>query len=357
MKLLGQLAARHGLDTLLGPRTIVTLAKARVQEPLGGATFVGLDLRYREHDEVSSIHLLTSELLLDATGPPLQSCRMAPSITLLGTGGPRPDTARGATALLIETANDAILIDAGRGVVRQLAALNFPLAKINPVLITHHHYDHIGELHDVILSSWLMGRTRPLRLYGPPETRRIVETLIHQVYDKDIESRVHEAGNVPWQPVETTDILAGPVCETSNWRITAEIVDHGNRLDFPDAFRQRWVCLGYRLECAQGVIAFSGDTVDCPGLRRLAANADILVQCCYLARSELSTPHARRLADYTLACADTVGRIATEADVGTLVLTHHRQKPDTLFEQMREDVAQDFAGPIVLGYDGLRIEL
>ncbi len=282
---------------------------------------------------------------------------VAPSVTLLGTGGPRPDVARGATSLLIEAGDEAILIDAGRGVVRQLAALDVSLARIDPVLITHHHYDHIGELHDVILSSWLMGRTRPLRLFGPPETRRIVETLIHQVYDKDIEFREHEAGNVPRQPAEVTDILAGTVCEGDGWRITAEIVDHGNRLDFPDAFRQRWVCLGYRFECEQGVIAFSGDTVDCPGLRRLAANADILVQCCYLARSEIASPQTMRLADYTLACADTVGRIAAEAKVGTLVLTHHRQKTEALLEEMRRDVSQDFAGPVLPGHDGLRVTL
>jgi len=282
---------------------------------------------------------------------------MKPSITLLGTGGPRPDVARGATSLVIRAGDDAILIDAGRGVVRQLAAAGVPLATINPVLITHHHYDHIGELHDVILSSWLMGRNQPLRLFGPPETRRIVETLIHQIYDKDIEFRVHESLNGAWQPVDCTDIMTGLVCETAHWRITAEIVDHGNRLEFPEAFKQRWVCLGYRFECANGVIAFSGDTVDCQGLRRLAANADILVQCCYMARSEINTPPMQRLAAYTLASADTVGRIATEAKVGTLVLTHHRQKPDALLEQMRADVAADFAGPVLLGYDGLRVAL
>ena len=154
-----------------------------------------------------------------------------------------------------------------------------------------------------------------------------------------------------------TDILAGTVCEGRGWRITAEVVDHGNRLDFPDAFRQRWVCLGYRFECPQGVIVFSGDTVDCPGLRRLAANADILVQCCYLGRSEIATPDARRLADYTLACADTVGRIAAEAKVGTLVLTHHRQKPDELLEQMHQDVTRDFTGKVLVGFDGLRVSL
>ena len=282
---------------------------------------------------------------------------MNPAITLLGTGGPRPDIARGATSLLIESGNAAILIDAGRGVVRQLTTLNVSPARINPLLITHHHYDHIGELADVILTSSLMGRSEPLQLYGPPETRRIVETLLGQVYDKDIEFRVREAGNVPWQPVQATDILAGLVCEGESWRITAEVVDHGSRLDFPEAFRQRWVCLGYRFECAQGVIAFSGDTVDCPGLRRLAADANVLVLCCYLSRSEIDSPAARRLADYTLACADTVGRIAHEARVGTLILTHFRQKSDAAMQEMRQDVSRDFSGTVLLGFDGLRVSL
>jgi ribonuclease BN (tRNA processing enzyme) len=282
---------------------------------------------------------------------------MKPSVVLLGTGGPRPDAARGATSLLIQAGEDNLVIDAGRGVVRQLAAMDIDLARIDPVLITHHHYDHIGELHDVILSSWLLGRTRPLHLFGPPETWRIVDALMHQIYDKDIAFRVHESPNHAWQPVEVTDIVSGVICETADWRVVAEVVDHGNRVDFPAAFKQRWVCLGYRFECADGVIAFSGDTVDCPGLRRLAAEADVLVQCCYLARAEIATPQMQHLADYTLACADTVGRIAAEAKVGTLVLTHHRQKSDAMLEQMRQDVVQDFAGPVLLGYDGLRVWL
>ena len=58
-----------------------------------------------------------------------------------------------------------------------------------------------------------------------------------------------------------------------------------------------------------------------------------------------------------MACADTVGQIAAEAKVGTLVLTHHRPKSDELLEQMRQDVSRDFAGPLLLGHDGLRVSL
>jgi len=39
------------------------------------------------------------------------------------------------------------------------------------------------------------------------------------------------------------------------------------------------------------------------------------------------------------------------------VLTHHRPKSDALLEQMRQDVAKDFSGKVLLGHDGLRIAL
>ena len=281
---------------------------------------------------------------------------MKPSITLLGTGGPRPEVARGGTSLLIQYGSDMVLIDAGRGVVRQLSQLGVPMSELNRMLITHHHYDHIGELHDVILTSWLLGRKQPLQIYGPPETKRIVDALLTQVYDKDIEFRVSgEPINGAFPPVPVTEIISGLVYETDRYRIVSERVNHGDGLDFSDAFRRRWVCLGFRFECDDGVIAFSGDTVDCEGLQRLAAGADILVQCCYLARSEIAGEPLERLAKYTLGSADTVGAIATRAGVKTLVLTHHRKKSPELLEEMRTDVQRDFGGKVILGSDLLRV--
>lgn len=279
---------------------------------------------------------------------------MKPSVTLLGTGGPRPDVHRGGTSLLIRYGEDLILIDAGRGVVRQLAQLEIPFSKLNSLLVTHHHYDHIGELHDVILTSWLQGRKVPLNIYGPPETRRIVNALLTQIYDKDIEWRVTgEPANGIFPPVPVTEVISGLVYQTDRYRIYSEPVDHGLGLSLPDAFRRRWICLGFRFECDDGVIAFSGDTVDCDGLQRLAAGADILVQCCYLARSELVGEHWQRVAKYTLASADTVGEIAKRAGVGTMILTHHRQKSPELLEEMRVDVQRGFEGRIIIGHDGL----
>ena len=84
-------------------------------------------------------------------------------VVLLGTGGPRPDPRRNATTTLIRHGDENILFDAGRGVTVQLVKAGVPLAAVNPVFITHHHFDHIGDLYDVMLATWMAGRKDALR--------------------------------------------------------------------------------------------------------------------------------------------------------------------------------------------------
>ncbi len=273
-------------------------------------------------------------------------------VVLLGTGGPRPDPDRHGPGTLIRYGEENILFDAGRGVVLQLLSAGISLAHVNPVFITHHHFDHIGDLHDVILSTWLQGRKGALRIFGPPETKRIVNALLTQVYDKDIEFRDQgEPAIGGWKPVEGMDVEAGLVMDAGDWRVSCEYVVHGHGLPLSPAFKKRWICLGYRFECEDGVVAISGDTIDCGGLDRLARNADLLVQCCYLAASEISDAHWKRTSELTLACADTVGKIATRNNVKALALTHHRQKPSDVVGELEEDIRKDFGGRLIIGGD------
>jgi ribonuclease Z len=253
---------------------------------------------------------------------------------------------------MLRIGDEYLLFDAGRGVVMQMVRAGIPLDRVKHVFITHHHYDHIGDLADVILTSWLQGRRHTLRIFGPPGTRSIVTTLLGQVYDKDIEFRTKgEAAMGGWQPVESTDVMDGLVHDRGNWSVSAEVVVHGHGLDLSIAFTHSWVCLGYRVEAQGKVIAISGDGVACDGLNRLARDADVLVQCCYLAQAEINTQQWAHLARYTLACADTVGKIATKAGVKKLVLTHFRQKSEAMMQEIATDVARDYDGPIVLGQD------
>ena len=173
----------------------------------------------------------------------------------------------------------------------QLVKAGVPLDRVNPVFITHHHFDHIGDLYDVMLASWMAGRKEALRIYGPPETRRIVDALLTQIYDKDWQWRSEgEPSFGGRKPIETSDIQAGAVVEGKTWKVTADRVQHGDGLGFSPAFLQRWLCYGYRFEAEGKVVAISGDTVDCAGLARLAQNADVLVHCCYMASADRERP-------------------------------------------------------------------
>ena len=78
----------------------------------------------------------------------------------------------------------------------------------------------------------------------------------------------------------------------------------------------------------------------------------MLVQCCYLAEAEITSEHFRRLAQYTLACGDTVGKIAAECGVKTLVLTHQRpRRDDQALQALRAEVTRDFKGRLLLASD------
>ncbi|SHJ86458.1 Beta-lactamase superfamily domain-containing protein [Roseomonas rosea] len=282
------------------------------------------------------------------------------SVTLLGTGGPRIDPARHCAALLLRTGEEEVLIDAGRGCVQGLAEAGADLGRLSRLLITHHHFDHIGDLYDVALTTWFEGRKHPLLIQGPPDTQRITEALLTQVYDKDHTWRgLGEPTFGGWAPVEAEDLAPGEWIEGHGWRATAREVLHGNGLGtLPEAFLRRWICYGYRFEIGGRVFAFSGDTVDCPGLRELAQGADVLVQCCWAASAELTTEHLRRLSRHTLACGDTVGKIAAECGVKTLVLTHHRPRRDpAMLDVLAEEVARDFSGRLLIGADGMEVAI
>ena len=276
-------------------------------------------------------------------------------ITLLGTGGPRPDPARQGSSLVVRVGDEWLLFDCGRGAVTQLVRAGALLEKLNPVFITHHHFDHISDLGDVILSTWLQGRPGALRVYGPAGTADIVTALIERVYAKDIRFRAEgEPAVGGWKPVEVEETGAGLVCGGGGWKVHAEHVEHGQGLGIPDF---DWTTLGYRLEAAGKTLAISGDTIACEGLARLARGADVLVLCCYLAEAEVTDAHTERLTRHLFPSSAQAGKIAAEAGVKKLVLTHFRQKPEHLMRALEEDVRRDFGGEVILGRDLLEVEV
>jgi ribonuclease Z len=79
-----------------------------------------------------------------------------------------------------------------------------------------------------------------------------VDALLNQVYDKDIAFRDQGEPDISkgWKPVLSTDSMNGLVHDGGTWKVFAAIARPGHDLNLSTAFKQPWVCLGYRSETA-----------------------------------------------------------------------------------------------------------
>ena len=281
-------------------------------------------------------------------------------VTLLGTGTPT-NPHRFQSGVVVEVGGMTMLFDAGRGTVHQMYQAGIDVASVNPVFITHHHFDHINDLFDVIISTAMLGRSVPLRIYGPPGTKRIVRALIEQVYASDIRFRLEEdrqlkAAGGSWDEepeaiarLDVVEVLSGVVAAVDGWVVSAEPVQHGH---FPESPDFDWHCLGYRIEAAGKVVTISGDTVPCEGINKLAQDADLLVQCCHVPMARAGTATMRYLTASILPTTEQAGQIAAAANVKRMVLTHLSASFDEMTDgEIVAEVSAEFDGDVVVGKD------
>jgi ribonuclease Z len=276
-------------------------------------------------------------------------------VTLLGTGGAGVDERRHECCTLVSIGDERILVDAGRGAAVQLHRAGVDVARVNPILLTHHHLDHVAELATLVRLSRSRAEV-PLRVMGPTGTEAMIGELLEGPFARSFAAdraydRWRGAGRSP-REVEAQDMGDGSVLDFGSWTLRAREVEHGQQLL---GIADWWHCLGYRFEAEGKSVVVSGDSAYTPALAELARNADVLVQACPWADSELVDERDALEAEGFFASAGVAGRIAAEARVGTLVLTHIGSQACT--DEMKADAGRRYDGPIVVGEDLLEIAL
>ncbi|NIA68721.1 MBL fold metallo-hydrolase [Pelagibius litoralis] len=270
----------------------------------------------------------------------------------LGTGCPVVSTERYGPAQLILSDGTAVLVDCGSGVTQRLLAAGTPGRDLDALLLTHLHSDHLVDLYQLIVSSWHQGRDRPLPIYGPPGTKRYVEGLM-TLWEPELSQRIaHEKRpSTAALKVAVTEIAADEVLSLGGLRVTVVPVDH-------QPVRHAF---GFVFEGGGKKLAISGDTRRCPALIEAAAGADLLVHEVFVHREMPVVPGVRsaetvaNVAGYHTLSSE-VGKIAAEAGAACLALTHF-VPPACDRQALLDEVAADFAGPVVLGEDLMRIDL
>jgi ribonuclease Z len=97
-------------------------------------------------------------------------------IIFLGTSSMVPTKERNHTGILISFNGNNILVDCGEGTQRQLKIAGISISKINKILITHWHGDHVLGLPGLIQTLAANGYDKVLEIYGPKGTK---EKIIH----------------------------------------------------------------------------------------------------------------------------------------------------------------------------------
>jgi ribonuclease BN (tRNA processing enzyme) len=273
-------------------------------------------------------------------------------LILLGTGGgPTPKPNRAAPAQVIVVNGAAYVIDCGNGVARQMVLAGVPLASLRKVFITHQHSDHNADYGNLIWLAWAGSLTTGVDAYGPPPLAKMTQLFL-EMNEYDIATRIADEGRPPLRPlIAPHEITAGGlVMRDANVRVTAALVDHGA---VKPAF-------AYRFDCPDRSIVISGDTAPSENLMRLAKGAEVLVHEALYgpavdrmvgAETNAKTLREHLLSSHTL--AQDVGRIATEAGVKTLVLSHlvPGGLPVVPDQAWIDAVRPHFAGEIVVGRD------
>jgi ribonuclease BN (tRNA processing enzyme) len=198
--------------------------------------------------------------------------REAGCLLVLGSGVPVPDPARMGPAYAVVYGDRTFLFDAGAGVMRRAAEAGLAIDGFTQVFLTHLHTDHTLGLPDVLFTTWVMGRRRPMPVTGPPGTARLVAHL-QAAWSEDVRVRTTglERGQPGGERVTVHETEGGVAYDSAGVRIRAVRVPHG---EWPVAF-------GYVIELPGRRLVLSGDTRVSAELEAAARDADVLVHETY----------------------------------------------------------------------------
>jgi len=104
------------------------------------------------------------------------------------------------SSVLIETSNNILVIDAGTDFRQQMLREN--ITKIDGVLITHEHKDHVGGLDDVRAFNYF--QKRPVDVYATVKVQNILKSDYFYAFE-DVkypgvpEINLHTIENIPFQ--------------------------------------------------------------------------------------------------------------------------------------------------------------
>ena len=280
-------------------------------------------------------------------------------LTFLGTAGSWPTRERSASAIAFDTDSELVLFDCGEGTQRQFFQSSQSFMRVRRIFLTHFHGDHFLGLPGLIQSMSLNQRREPLEIYGPPDAREIVESVLRLgYYTLRFPVNIH-----PLSFGDSVELPGATVrCVRAEHPVPALAYrfEEATRRGRFDGAKARALGIrgpefkrleaGEAVRTGSGVVApgdvmgpprpgramvYTGDTAPSVDIRRLAYRADVLVHEATTAADLESEANA-----WGHCSARQAAALARDAEVGLLFLTHFSSRyPDaTVLEQEAQAV-------------------
>ncbi|MDF1765977.1 MAG: MBL fold metallo-hydrolase [Gammaproteobacteria bacterium] len=265
------------------------------------------------------------------------------SAAVCGSRSPIPDPQRAEACVLVSAGDRLFVVDVGDGSVARLRQWAIPFNKIERVFLTHLHSDHLSDLADLHLATWvLLDRPGKLPVYGPKGVEKITAGF-EQAYEIDYGLRNAHHGDA-LAPLATAgfdahaiDDAAPVLLEEDGLKITAFLVQHAPVVP----------AYGYRFDYKGRSLVISGDTTKSDELIRQSTDADVLfheaqsnemlalMRTASLASGQ--TKRAKLFEDITTyhSTPEEAAEVANEAGVGHLVYYHLTPPPRTWLMEKR----------------------
>ncbi|HIE19320.1 TPA: ribonuclease Z [Candidatus Bathyarchaeota archaeon] len=139
---------------------------------------------------------------------------MSLRITFLGTAASIPTSTRALSAVGLKREGELFLFDCGEGTQRQMITAKIGFNRKTRIFITHMHGDHILGLPGLLQTMSLLGRDKPLQIYGPQGIVEFIDAIKRTV-----------RFSLKF-PVEVYEIEDGFVCQEKEYEIYSAWAEH-----------------------------------------------------------------------------------------------------------------------------------
>ncbi|MFI6639789.1 ribonuclease Z [Streptomyces sp. NPDC050504] len=293
----------------------------------------------------------------------------ARELVVLGTASQVPTRRRNHNGYFLRWDGQGFLFDPGEGTQRQMLSAGVAAHDIHRICVTHFHGDHSLGLAGVIQRINLDQVPHQVTAHYPASGQRFFERLRYA-------TAYRESVDITEAPVDAEGTLATTASYTLETRkLSHPVESYGYRIVEPDARRmlpeklaehgiagpdvgriQRegavgGVTLDQVSEERRGQrFAFVMDTRLCDGVHALAEGCDLLViESTFLDEDE------RLAVDHGHLTAGQAARVARDAGVRHLVLTHFSQRYGDPGEFERQARAAGYEGELTVAADLMRV--